>query len=65
MSEIIVVRANSEHEKYAQEISDLIYKASQNKDSGLAQRTPNYIVSKMKEGKGVIAFAETSKMSST
>lgn len=62
MSEIIVVRANSEHEKYAQEISDLIYKASQNKDSGLAQRTPNYIISKMKEGKGVIAFAENDEI---
>ena len=54
MSEIIVVRANREHEKYAQEISDLIYKASQKKDSGLAQRTPNYIISKMKRSPGCI-----------
>ncbi len=62
MSEIRVVRANSEHEKYAQAISDLIYQASKNKDSGLAQRTPNYIISKMKEGKGVIAFAENDEI---
>ena len=31
MSEIIVVRANREHEKYAQEISDLIYKKTKKK----------------------------------
>ena len=62
MSEIRVVRANKEHEKYAQAISDLIYQASKNKDSGLAQRTPNYIISKMKEGKGVIAFAENDEI---
>lgn len=62
MSEIRVVRANIEHEKYAQAISDLIYQASKDKDSGLAQRTPNYIISKMKEGKGVIAFAENDEI---
>ena len=48
MSEIRVVRANKEHEKYAQAISDLIYQASKNKDSGLAQ--------------GVIAFAENDEI---
>lgn len=56
MKEIIVVRAISEHEKYAQAISDLIYQASQDKDAGLAQRAPNYIVTKMREGKAVIAL---------
>lgn len=56
MPEIKVIRANDCHEKYAQSISDLIYKASQAKDSGLAQRAPNYIVHKMREGKSVIAL---------
>mgnify|MGYP000971698230 CR=1 FL=1 len=57
MDEIIVVRAVSEHEKYAQAICDLIYQASKEKDAGLAQREPNYIVTKMREGKAVIALA--------
>lgn len=62
MGEIRVVRANSEHEKYAQAISDLISQATKNKNSGLAQRTPDYIISKIKEGKGVIAFAENDEV---
>ena len=62
MGEIRVVRANSEHEKYAQAISDLINQATKNKNSGLAQRTPDYIISKIKEGKGVIAFAENDEI---
>lgn len=56
MDSIIVCRATEEHEQYAQAISDLIYEASQAKDSGLAQRTPNYILTKIKEGKSVIAL---------
>lgn len=58
MSDIIVVRAVAEHEMYAQAISDLIYEASQSKDSGLAQRTPNYIITKIREGKAVIALCD-------
>jgi len=56
MEEIVVTRALVEHEKYAQAISDLIYQASKEKDAGLAQRAPNYIINKMREGKAVIAF---------
>ncbi|MDR1761875.1 MAG: GNAT family N-acetyltransferase [Bacteroidales bacterium] len=54
---IQVFQAHKEHEHYAQAISDLIYDASQAKDSGLAQRTPEYILKKMREGKAVIALA--------
>jgi len=57
MEDIQVIRATVEHEIYAQEISDLIYHASQDKDSGLAQRTPNYILTKIREGKAVIAIS--------
>ncbi|HOS84115.1 MAG TPA: GNAT family N-acetyltransferase [Bacteroidales bacterium] len=57
MTDIQVLRATSEHEQYAQAISDLIYQASKDKDAGLAQRAPNYIINKMREGKAVIALA--------
>jgi len=53
-----IIRANSEHEKYAEEISQLIYEASKSKDAGLAQRTPNYIITKIREGKSIIAFVD-------
>lgn len=56
--EIIVVRAEAEHEIYAKHISDFIYEASKDKDAGLAQRSPNYILNKMREGKAVIAFVD-------
>ncbi|MFO7869696.1 MAG: GNAT family N-acetyltransferase [Bacteroidales bacterium] len=53
---IQVVRATHEHEKYSKDISDMIYEASKNKGAGLAQRSPNYILNKIREGKSVIAF---------
>ncbi len=52
-----VFPAQTEHEHYAQAISDLIYEASQTQNSGLAQRTPEYILKKIREGKAVIALA--------
>ncbi|MFW5852184.1 MAG: GNAT family N-acetyltransferase [Bacteroidota bacterium] len=57
-SDIQVVRATPEHEKYSQDISDLIYEASQDKGAGLAQRSPNYILNKIREGKSVIALVQ-------
>lgn len=52
-----IFQAQAEHERYAQTISDSIFEASQAKDSGLAQRSPEYILEKMREGKAVIAIA--------
>lgn len=53
---IHVVRATVEHEKFSEDISQLIYEASKDKGAGLAQRSPNYILNKIREGKAVIAF---------
>lgn len=58
MNKIIVVRANKNHEKYVEVISNMILDASKDKDAGLAQRSPEYIVKKINEGKAVIAFVD-------
>lgn len=58
MSEVKIIRANSEHFKYAESISEMIREASLVKDSGLAQRSPEYIQKKIEEGKSVIAFVD-------
>ncbi|MDR2962861.1 MAG: GNAT family N-acetyltransferase [Bacteroidales bacterium] len=55
---ISIFPAQSEHEHYAQAISDLILEASKDSDSGLALRSPEYILKKMREGKTVIALAK-------
>jgi len=56
--EVSVVVANESHYKYAQEICDEIYISSQERKTGIAKRTPEYIIEKMKAGKAVIALSE-------
>lgn len=55
----IIVRVASEADaKYAEEICEEIYISSQERKTGIARRTPEYIIEKMKAGKAVIAVAE-------
>jgi len=49
-------KANQQHEKYAEEICQLIEEAAKARGTGIAKRAPAYIVSKMKQGKAVIAL---------
>ena len=58
MSDITIVVANESHTKYAQEICDEIYLSAQERGTGIAKRTPEYINSKILAGKAVIAIAE-------
>ena len=58
MPQIEVVKAGKEHFQYAEGVSAMIDDASQDKDSGLAKRTPEYIRLKIGEGKAVIAFVD-------
>lgn len=58
MSDVKIIRATDEHFKYAEAISVLIDEASKVKDSGLAQRSPEYITKKIEEGKSIIAFVD-------
>lgn len=51
-----VVVADSGHFKYAQVICDEIQASAKEKKTGLAKRSPEYIIEKMAAGKAVIAF---------
>lgn len=48
--------ADDKHLKYVDEINDTIQKASEERGTGIARRTYEYIQTKMKEGKAVIAL---------
>ncbi|HKM93123.1 MAG TPA: GNAT family N-acetyltransferase [Prolixibacteraceae bacterium] len=53
---IKVVVAGEEHTKYATEINDTIQRASEERGTGIARRTDEYIIKKMNEGKAIIAL---------
>ena len=59
--DIDVVVANNGHAKYAQEICDEMYVSAQERGTGIAKRTPEYIIEKMRAGKAVIAVARNGK----
>ncbi len=56
--DISVIVANESHTKYAQAICDEIYLSAQERGTGIAKRTPEYIISKILAGKAVIAVTE-------
>lgn len=55
---VSIVVANSSHALYAEIICDLMYISAQERGTGIARRSPEYISGKMKEGKAVIALEE-------
>jgi len=59
MAQFQVLVATSEHSKYAEEISQLIESSAAARGTGIAKRSPEYIRSKMEEGKAVIAISDT------
>ena len=59
---INVYVADESHIKYAQEICDLVYVSAQERGTGIAKRTPEYIAQKMKYGKALIALTETGEL---
>lgn len=54
--EIVVMVANETHEKYVDEILKTIEDAAKVRGTGIAKRTHEYVASKMKEGKAIIAL---------
>lgn len=44
------------HAIYAERICQLIFQSAQERGTGIAKRTPEYIIKKMREGKSVIAL---------
>lgn len=55
-SGIEVVVADESHEKYIDVILKTISDAAEVRGTGIAKRTPEYLVSKMREAKAVIAL---------
>ena len=53
-----IVIASSKHIEYAKIISETIDKSAQERGTGIAKRTPEYIETKIKNGNAVIALEE-------
>ena len=56
MEEIEVMVADSTHEKYVDTILETIAEAAKVRGTGIAKRTPEYLITKMREAKAVIAL---------
>lgn len=50
--------ANESHVIYAEQICELVYISAQERGTGIAKRSPEYVKEKMRDGKAVIALAE-------
>ena len=48
--------ADAGHAKYAEEICNLMYVSAQERGTGIARRSPDYVAQKMRDGKAVIAL---------
>ncbi len=53
-----VMVANESHFRFAQEICDEVFVSSKERGTGIAKRTPEYVIEKMAAGKAVIAVSE-------
>jgi hypothetical protein len=53
-----IIVATTQHEKYAQIICDEMESSAKARGTGIAKRSPDYIIQKMQEGKAVIALTE-------
>ncbi len=58
-ADITISVADERHECFAQTIADAIFVAAQQRGTGIARRTPEYIISKMREGKAIIAITSS------
>ena len=53
-----VMVADASHEVYVDKILDTIREAAKVRGTGIAERTHEYVTTKMKEGKAIIALCE-------
>ena len=58
MSNITICQANCSHVKYAEKICELVFISAQERGTGIANRTPDYIAKKMIEGKAIVAIED-------
>lgn len=57
MEKVTIQVASSSHKAYIQEICTLIEQSAAQRGTGIAKRTPQYLLQKMEEGKSIIALA--------
>jgi hypothetical protein len=57
-----VFHADESHISYAEEICETIFIAAQQRGTGIARRTPEYITKKMTEGKAIIALTQDGRL---
>lgn len=55
--QVSVIFATDEHSKFAPHIVELIYQSAIQRGTGIARRSPEYIVDKIRGGKAVVAMA--------
>lgn len=55
-NEFVVLTATEEHTKYAEQIVNEMAESAKARGTGIAKRSPDYVASKMLEGKAVIAL---------
>lgn len=53
---MVIKVASSEHVKYAEDICKLIYESALQRGTGIAKRSSEYIASKLRQGKAVVAL---------
>jgi hypothetical protein len=56
IEDFVVLVATTDHIKYSQEIVDEMAESAKQRGTGIAKRTPEYVSSKIEEGKAVIAL---------
>ena len=62
MANIKVLVADASHEKYVDTILDTIRTAAKKRGTGIAERTHEYVATKMKEGKAILAVDTISSL---
>ena len=56
MNKIIIRVATSKEEKYAKELSELIEVSAKQRGTGIAKRSPEYLIEKIRDNKAIIAL---------
>lgn len=62
MKKFNVLVANESHHQFAEAICQLIEVSAQQRGTGIAKRSPDYICEKMAENKAIIAISETKEL---
>jgi len=56
LSDFVIIQATEEHASFAAPICDEMAESAKARGTGIARRSPEYIIKKMEEGKAVIAL---------